>query len=118
MKVWVVEIGEPLPVESGVRLHRYGEFTKYLVTQGHEVTWWTSTFSHAPKKNYFDRDFDKELDGVKVKFIFGKGYKRNVSLARMRHQKQFSKSFFKHAKDSIRNGRVPDLIISPVPFFP
>ena len=102
-------------MESGVRLHRYGEFTKYLASRGHDVTWWTSTFSHAPKKNYFDRDFDTKLDGVKVKFIFGKGYKRNVSLARMRHQKQFSKSFFKYARDSIRNGDVPDLIVSPVP---
>jgi hypothetical protein len=49
MKVWIVEIGEPLPVEHDVRLLRYGLLTKELAKYGHEVVWWTSSFSMLQK---------------------------------------------------------------------
>lgn len=50
MKLWFTEIGEPLPNEKDVRLHRYGMLTKALAALGHDVVWWTSSFSHAVKK--------------------------------------------------------------------
>ncbi|MCB9094285.1 MAG: glycosyltransferase family 4 protein [Halobacteriovoraceae bacterium] len=112
MKIWVTEIGEPLPVEGNVRLHRYGEFTKYLAAQGHEVTWWTSTFSHTPKIQVFDKDTTKVVDGVKIHFIKGPGYKRNVSFARIKHHGDFAEKFIQRAK---KETDLPDIIISPVP---
>ena len=115
MKIWVLEIGEPLPLEKGVRLHRYGQFTKYLAAKGHEVTWWTSSFSHAPKINVVDKDQDQLIEGVKLKFIYSSGYKKNVSLARIKHNKRFAKSFYEMAKEKIRSGSKPDLIIAPIP---
>ena len=115
MKIWIAEIGEPLPVEKDVRLHRYGEFSKYLAGEGHEVTWWTSTFSHTPKINYFDESTDKIIDGVNIKFLYGKGYKRNVSIARINHHKNFASQFKKIAIEKIKNGKKPDIIISPIP---
>ena len=54
MKISIVEIGEPLPLEENVRLLRYGNFCRYLASKGHEVTWWTSSFSHMPKKHLVD----------------------------------------------------------------
>ena len=37
MKVWILEIGEPLPLEKDVRLLRYGQFSKWLAKQGDDV---------------------------------------------------------------------------------
>ena len=111
MKIWIIEIGEPLPLEKNVRLHRYGQFSRYLANAGHEVTWWTSTFSHAPKQHVVDRDSEFNHDGVNVKLIYGPGYRRNISLARVFHQAHFAREFYRRAKIE----KKPDLIISPVP---
>ena len=111
MKIWIVEIGEPLPFEDNVRLHRYGMFTKYLAKAGHDVTWWTSTFSHAPKKNLKDADCQLEIDKVRLKLIHGPGYKRNVSVSRIIHLKRFARSFLKMSAGAEK----PDLIICPLP---
>lgn len=111
MRIWVLEIGEPLPLETNVRLHRYGQFTKWLAKQGHEVTWWTTSFSHAPKTNVVNETCDRVVDGVNLRFMFSEGYKRNVSLARIRHNKNFA-TFFKMR--ATRYPR-PDLIVAPIP---
>ncbi|MFC1770980.1 glycosyltransferase family 4 protein [Candidatus Margulisiibacteriota bacterium] len=111
MKIWVVEIGEPLPVEENVRLHRYGVFTKYLAQKGVDITWWTSTFSHAPKKNFKNQNCRENIDGVNINFIYGKGYRKNISFARIFHQRTFAKNFLKSAKNEPR----PDLIICNLP---
>ncbi|MDZ4662449.1 MAG: glycosyltransferase family 4 protein [Pseudomonadota bacterium] len=111
MKIWVLEIGEPLPLEKDVRLHRYGQFTKYLAAKGHDVTWWTSSFSHTPKTHVVESDQDIGLDGVNIKFLFGSGYKKNVSMARIRHNRRFAKSFYEKTSSCPK----PDLIIAPIP---
>lgn len=115
MNIWVLEIGEPLPVEKDVRLHRYGQFTKYLAAKGNQVTWWTSSFSHAPKINVVDKNQDIIVDGVQIKFIYSPGYKKNVSWARITHNKKFAQSFYAKAQEEIKSGTKPDLIISPIP---
>ena len=112
MKIWFTEIGEPLPFEKDVRLHRYGTFTQLLTKLGHEVTWWTSTFSHAKKAFVFSEDCERDFNGVKIKFIHGPGYRRNISVARFRHQADFSKKFYELARESKDK---PDLIVSPIP---
>ncbi len=115
MKIWILEIGEPLPIEPGVRLHRYGLFSKYLAAQGHAVTWWTSSFSHAPKKNFVDRDCVVEKDGVQLRFIFSRGYAKNISLARIKHQAEFARSFLMQAQSAFDSGERPDVILAPIP---
>ncbi len=111
MNIWVLEIGEPLPLEKGVRLHRYGQFTRYLADQGHQVTWWTSSFSHAPKVHLVDQDTEILESGLRLKVIKGLGYSRNVSLARIKHQKDFATKFLEYASRETK----PDLILAPVP---
>lgn len=112
MRIWILEIGEPLPLEPGVRLHRYGEFSRYLAKQPHvEVTWWTSSFSHAPKKHVVEDDDVQNWEGVELRLIRGPGYQRNVSLARIRHNQHFAARFQELADQAPR----PDLIITPIP---
>lgn len=107
----MLEIGEPLPIETDARLHRYGQFTQYLAQRGHDVIWWTSSFSHAAKRQVVERDELRQCFGVQVQFIRGPGYGRNISLARIRHNRHFASRFNELAPAK----PVPDLIIAPVP---
>lgn len=111
MNIWVLEIGEPLPIEGKVRQHRYGQFTRALSSFGHDVTWWTSSFSHAPKKNFVDKDEERIINGVRLKLMYSEGYRRNVSLARIRHNRLMADKFKKWAA----RVTTPDLVIAPVP---
>jgi glycosyltransferase involved in cell wall biosynthesis len=111
MKIWFTEIGEPLPLEKDVRLHRYGLFTQALARKGHEITWWTSTFSHSTKIQLFEKDTDVLSDGVRLKLLKGPGYPKNISLARFKHQAHFAKRFY----DLAQQAEKPDLIVTPIP---
>lgn len=111
MDIWIIEIGEPLPIESGARLFRYGQFTKALGEYGHDVTWWASSFSHSPKKQLVGKDTDLDLESFRLRLIHGPGYKNNISLARIHHQRHFAERFIRLAEKSPK----PDLIISTVP---
>ncbi|MGE0763265.1 MAG: glycosyltransferase family 4 protein [Bdellovibrionales bacterium] len=111
MRIWILEIGEPLPLEGDVRLHRYGQFSQFLAKAGHQVTWWTSSFSHAPKKHFAEADQDVTFNGVTLRMIRGFGYPRNISLARIRHNRHFAKRFSQLAPQY----EAPDLIIAPIP---
>jgi glycosyltransferase involved in cell wall biosynthesis len=111
MKIWFTEIGEPLPIEKDVRLHRYGMFTKVLAALGHDVVWWTSSFSHAVKKNVYHENGDLVVNGVTLRILKGPGYRKNVSYQRIVHQRHFARQFSQKATDY----PLPEIIISPVP---
>jgi glycosyltransferase involved in cell wall biosynthesis len=111
MKIWFTEIGEPLPIEENVRLHRYGQMTRFLAQRGHDVTWWTSTFSHAKKEFIRSVESEEIVDGVQLKILHGPGYKNSISLQRITHQSHFANTYFERAQKE----PLPDIIISPIP---
>ena len=81
MNIWLVTIGEPVPVREGVRdrLHRTGYFAHLLAKNGHNVIWWTSTFNHFLKQRLFDNDtFLSINERLKIKLIHSCGYGNNV----------------------------------------
>ena len=111
MKIWFIEIGEPLPIEKNVRLHRYGMLTRELAKYGHEIVWWTSSFSHAPKKHFSHENVDIEINGITLRVIKGLGYKKNVSFRRINHQRHFARNLERlHIKYEL-----PELIVCPIP---
>lgn len=111
MKISIVEIGEPLPLEENVRLLRYGNFCRYLASKGHEVTWWTSSFSHMPKKHLVDSTQKITINGHNFWILYGGGYTSNVSLARIHHNRVFARKYSVMARQEEK----PDIIISPLP---
>lgn len=115
MKIWIIEIGEPLPMEGGVRLLRYGRFAPYLVKQGHEVTWLACDFSHAPKKHVVPENSSHNHEGVTIHCLHAPGYKSNLSLARLWHHHVYAKALKKHLAERIKAEGKPDLIINPLP---
>lgn len=111
LRIWFTEIGEPLPLEGDVRLHRYGNLTQALAREGHDVTWWTSNFTHAAKRFVVDSDCIETFKGVTLRILKGPGYKRNISPARFKHQSHFARRFYEEAQHL----SPPDILISPIP---
>ena len=114
MRVWLVTIGEPLPIDGngGDRLFRAGIFAAKLAAAGHEVLWWTSTFDHVRKQHRFPVDKLLPLEsGVQLKLIHGCGYSKNVSLRRLFDHAILG---WKFARQSAQMS-TPDVILCSLP---
>ncbi len=114
MKIWLVTIGEPLPIDGGgaSRLLRAGILSAVLAREGHEVTWWTSTFDHVGRKHRFFEDTTVHLeDGVVVKLLHGCGYERNVSFKRIADHRMLARKFAAQSKDMAP----PDVVLCSLP---
>lgn len=113
MKVWLVTIGEPLPIgDSQDRLLRAGLLGNALVARGHEVTWWSSTFDHFQKKHWFQADTEVIApNGLKLKLLHGIGYENNLSLRRIIDHAQIAWKF----REQSRGVPSPDLIHCSMP---
>ena len=111
MNIWLVTIGEPVPTpeQPNCRLHRTGHFAKYLASVGHSVTWWTSTFDHSLKKHFYPDDFQFMWEkNLSVRFIRSSGYKKSISLARIKDHQLMARRF---AELAPRENR-PDVILA------
>lgn len=85
--------------------------TRSLARFGHEVSWWTSGFSHTSRTQISDKDEDVRHEDVMLRILKGPGYKRSVSFARVIHQRHFARRFYSFAY----NNETPDVIVTPVP---
>lgn len=113
MKVWLLQTGEPLPLDENVRRLRTGILSEILLNRGHEVTWWTSAFEHQRKVMLFDRDGDHILPGgLHLKVMKGPGYKKNVSRARYKDHLEIASKFRRQAEEA---NELPDVIVSSLP---
>jgi glycosyltransferase involved in cell wall biosynthesis len=82
MRIWVAQVGEPIPLRPGVRRQRLTLLCEALVRRGHEVVRWGSAFDHITKTWLSDRSTEIVRDGVTVRLLRGLGYRRNVSVRR------------------------------------
>lgn len=85
MRVWLVTVGEPLPTDEGdQRLHRTGMLADSLRFQGHDTTWWTSTFDHRRKAQRWGEDHTAAVDEhYRLQIVHSPGYAKNVSIRRI-----------------------------------
>jgi glycosyltransferase involved in cell wall biosynthesis len=113
MKVWLIKIGEPLPIEgAGVRLLRVGLLFNKLSSSGHNVLWWSSTFSHSAKRHLFVEDKKiKYSDHSSIHLINSIGYHKNISLRRVIDHVEVA-SKFRHL--SLKEP-TPDVIFCAMP---
>ena len=95
MKVWIVTIGEPLPVDGPkARLYRSGMLFGELARDGHNVTWWTSRFNHHIKVHRKMRPGSLDLHpGQRIELLDGCAYLKNVSALRMLNHWQVAADF-------------------------
>ena len=113
LKVWIVTVGEPLPVDGEhVRLYRSGILCDRMVDEGHEVTWWTSSFDHT---NRAQRDVDAAEIRLRpnqtIVLVPEPGYSRSVSLRRIASHALCARHFRRMAEAAPR----PDVILVSFP---
>lgn len=113
VRVWLIKSGEPLAIDPGMtRLHRMGTLANLLAERGHEVVLWTSTFDHYHKRQRAENDTHVTLsNGVQLYLLRGCGYRRNVSVARVREHRMVAKRFMQHAERE----ELPDIILCAFP---
>ena len=112
MKIWLVNPFDPLPGEREQR-GRYAHLAQALSQAGHDVLWWSSTFSHR-----FKRDVDASRihaaakeKGFRIRLIPTQRYSGNVSYRRLTSHRAYGRSFRERAKDQPH----PDLILASSP---
>jgi glycosyltransferase involved in cell wall biosynthesis len=114
LNVWLVTIGEPLPLDAGVRKLRTGIVSDHLISKGHKVRWWVSAFEHQRKKMMFDRDQEVfPSDGLILNVLHGCGYDRNISLKRLVDHRIIAGKFRRIAP----NCTAPDIIVAAMPCY-
>lgn len=112
MNIWLLQIGEPLPLEPHVRILRTGLLAEKFSERGHTVHWWASTFEHQRKIMLFEKDRDVQLrNGLTLHLLNGGGYRANISLARYIDHFVISKKFRHRAPQY----PPPDIILASVP---
>lgn len=121
MRIWILKSGEPvtfLPAEGNDRMLRAGIMAGLLTERGHDVTWWTSQFSHQ-HKTFRDVVPDTIVEGHRedeqaapnLIFMSSPGYSKNIGLRRLRDHAQMSRRFHKMAPRLPR----PDVIVASYP---
>jgi glycosyltransferase involved in cell wall biosynthesis len=112
MVVWILKDAEPLPLKPGQRALRSGLLAQELGRRGHQVLWWSSTFSHHLKQFIFEGDTRRELmPNVTLLALDVGHYERNVSFARLLHHRRLGRRF----QELAAREPSPDIIVSALP---
>ena len=85
MKVWVLQTGEPLQIDSGgLRPMRAINLSNALVEHGHQVVLWSSDFDHFSKKHRTGKNSVIQYSpNLQIRLISSRGYKSHVGLSRL-----------------------------------
>ena len=114
MLVWIVNPFDPLPGDPDEPEGRYATLARALVANGHSVRWWTSSFRHRFKDSV-DQSAANELCksiGIKIQFMPGLAYYRNVSFRRLLNHYLLARFFRRTSRQSLQR---PDVVIASSP---
>jgi glycosyltransferase involved in cell wall biosynthesis len=111
--IWLVNPFDPLPGDPEQE-GRYATLAKFLIAKGHDVIWWTSSFSHRFKKPVNQRAITAvcKTIGIDVRFLSVPAYYRNIGLARLWNHYLLAKRFCKAAR---KERNLPDVILASAP---
>lgn len=113
MKVWIVNPFDNLPLE-GNRPQRYWLMARAFARAGHDVTLWTSDFSHARKARRqlganVGTSFVRE--GFRTVLVATRPYRANIGLARIVSHRLLAKAWARRVVDE----PAPDLVVASSP---
>ena len=111
--IWYTKVGDPVPTSSSpTRLLRSGMLVRELSRRGHSVRWWTSTFDHFSKRHIADcESVISPWPNLEIELLHTPGYKRNVSIARLRDHRELAARFRERAQMTTP----PDLVWASFP---
>lgn len=111
MRIWLFNPYGPLP-DEGWREYSYVTIGSALAAAGHEVTWWTSNFSHHFKTFRSHGWEDRHLpSGLKVRLVPTPGYQRNIGPGRFWRDWVFGRRAYRRALAAER----PDVVFTSEP---
>lgn len=109
MRVWIINPFDNLPSE-GYRPQRYWLMARAFAVAGHDVTYWTSDFSHASKRH---RNIVKEVeDNFVIKMVPTLAYPKNICIKRVLSHRRLAQDWFAIAG---RESFSPDIVIASMP---
>jgi glycosyltransferase involved in cell wall biosynthesis len=112
IKIWLIQIGEEIPLSDNIRKMRSCLLAEELVRRGHDVLWWASTFSHFKKDWVLENECEIEISkGLRIKTLKGIGYRKNISVSRLVDHRIIS---WKFRYNTIKMSE-PDIIIISMP---
>jgi glycosyltransferase involved in cell wall biosynthesis len=112
MNIWLIHLGELLPIDGDVRLFRYGILAEMLAERGHHVTRWAPTFVHATKTQRAENDKTIRLDRNRIiELLYAEGYQKHVGFSRWRFHRQVAQAFSHCSSFKSK----PDVILSAMP---
>ena len=116
LSVWLVNPFDDIPGE-GLPPLRYWTLARVLAARGHDVIWWTATWSHRRKAIRSAPLGIREDEGFAVRLVAVRPYEKNVSLARIGSHRDFGKTFERLANESVSSGQLerPDIILVSLP---
>jgi glycosyltransferase involved in cell wall biosynthesis len=104
--------GEPLAL-NGERPHRIGILSEMLAAEGHNITWWTTTFDHQKKEYLYSKNKSLNVTSALQMFFLHSdiAYRKNISFSRMKNHAEVARSFLAEAEAQ----PVPDVILCCFP---
>ena len=116
LSIWIVNPFDDVPGE-GLPPLRYWSLARVLAERGHDVTWWTASWSHRRKAARSAAFRACEEEGFDVKLVGVRPYAANVSLARLASHRDFGRTFERLASESIAADKLqrPDVILASLP---
>jgi glycosyltransferase involved in cell wall biosynthesis len=116
LTVWLVNPFDDIPGEDLPPL-RYWTLARILAARGHDVTWWSGTWSHRRKAVRAVPLGIREDEGFSVRLVATPPYTKNVSLARLRSHREFGRTFERLANEAVASRQLerPDIIVASLP---
>lgn len=112
LDVWLIQTGEPLPLNQGVRKMRTALLADKLINRGHSIFWWASAFEHQRKVWISRRDKEFRINSrYTIRVIRGIGYKKNYSLLRYLDHIVVAQKF----RNQCWKIKTPDIIVASTP---
>lgn len=113
MRVWLINIGEEIPTDPGrPRLLRTGILAERMVARGHDVVWWNASVNHQRRvQRATQTRVQPTAEGYTLVLLYGRNYKRNVSLARVVSHSENAREFRRLSERLER----PDVILCGYP---
>jgi glycosyltransferase involved in cell wall biosynthesis len=116
LAIWLVNPFDDVPGE-GLPAMRYWSLARVLAARGHDVTWWSATWSHRRKAGRSVPFGLPEDEGFALRLVAVRPYEKNVSFARIRSHRDFGRTFERLAGEAVAAGQLerPDLIVASLP---
>jgi len=116
LSIWLVNPFEDIPGEA-TSPQRSWSLARVLAARGHDVIWWSATWSHRRKAIRSSPLGIREDEGFAVRLVAVRPYEKTASLARIGSHRDFGRTFERLASESVSSGQLerPDIIIASLP---